>query len=81
MKFARPWPRACQITDYVLLIFIFSTFSSTAFQKFSNENEFKQHFLEKNEFEQQFLKLLLELLFLLEKARMRGGLSGSPGKG
>ena len=35
----------------------------------------------KNEFEQQFLKLLLELLFLLEKARMRGGLSGSPGKG
>ena len=80
-KFARPWPRACQIIDYVLLIFIFSTFSSTTFQKFSNENEIKQHFLEKNEFEQQFLKLLLELLFLLEKARMRGGLSGSPGKG
>jgi hypothetical protein len=23
-KFARPWPRACQITDYVLLTFIFS---------------------------------------------------------
>jgi hypothetical protein len=34
----------------------------------------------KNEFEQQFLEFVLELLFLVEKARMRGGLSGSPGK-
>ncbi len=32
------------------------------------------------EFEQQILAFVLELLFLVEKARMRGGLSGSPGK-
>ena len=39
MKFARPWPRACQIIDYVLLIFTFSIFSS----KFSKNMKWKQN--------------------------------------
>ena len=53
-KFARPWPRACQITDYV-------------FQKISETNQFGNTFSDKkNGFEQQFLQFVLKLLFLLE---------------
>ena len=38
------------------------------------------NFPRKRKLEQQFLDLLLELLFLVEKAHMRGGLSGSSRK-
>ena len=38
-KFARPWPRACQIMDYVLLTFTFSISSS----KFSKNLKWKQN--------------------------------------
>ncbi len=65
--------------DYVLLTFTFSIFSN----KFSKILKCEQHetdFRGKNEFAQQFLKFVLELLFLVAKARMRGGLPGSPGK-
>ena len=71
-KFARPWPRACQIIDYV-------------FQKFSETNQFGNTFSDKkNEFEQQFLQFVLKLLFLVEtivffgKARMRWGAVREP---
>ena len=46
-QFARPWPRACQISDYVLLTITSSIFSRASFQKICNANEMKQHVREK----------------------------------
>ena len=79
-KLARPWPRACQIIDNVLLRLICYSFLEHVFQKFCIRNQIKQYFLEQNKLEQQLLTLLLELLFLLQKARMRGGCQGALGK-
>ena len=40
-KFAKPWPRACQITSSVLLTF---TFFRTFFWNICNGNRLKQHY-------------------------------------
>ena len=82
MQFARPWPRACQIMNNVLLTFILWISSnnclenlqwkpikiacSSIFEKKSNGKTSEQHFV-------------FELPFIVWEVRTRGGLSGPPG--
>ena len=55
-------------------------FFRTFFKKTEVDTKWNRFPNKKIELEQQFLDLLLELLFLVEKARMRGGCQGAPGK-
>ena len=91
LKFAGPWPRACQITDLWIL-----TMSNILFLQVSSQtgqfgkqkstlSRTNQHRAEKINIEPQLLQLLLLLLLLLLKLFLvpgaRGGCQGASGSG